>query len=354
MHYRYRDAFDLDDNMRYVLKGWQTQASFNNPAKLSIYDLSNTNIVDDMEMWAYYQTENVEEVPMDIRFFEVNDVNVAFGDHSLKGKQLKLRPDYGNLMSGKITLPAFDENNEKIDFIGDFSTAHNVTEVYSIKEAEYKAILNNAFFMENMNPQLKKIVLPDSIMYIGEKAFSECTLLEDINLNDNIIYIGTRCFAGKGLTSDRMKVKISKLPKYLEYLGGYAFYCGGDNITIETIPDFLTALDSYTFAYCPRIRISQFGGGNSRLTKMGTTIFRSSGADDITALHFEAPVTIPDTDRMFQDGYKGVKEIYTYSLFDAVGNSDAEKITYLENRLWHDIEGTKAGTITTHYLDITG
>jgi hypothetical protein len=151
-----------------------------------------------------------------------------------------------------------------------------------------------------------------------------------------------------------MKVKISKLPKYLEYLGSYAFYCGGDNITIETIPDFLTALDSYTFAYCPRIRISQFGGGNSRLTKMGTTIFRSSGADDITILRFEAPVTIPDTDRMFQDGYKGVKEIYTHSLFDAVGNSDAEKITYLENRLWHDTEGTKAATITTHYLDITG
>lgn len=355
VHYRYRDDSDLDDNMRYVLKGWQTQASFNNPSKLSIYDLSTTNIVDDMEMWAYYQTENVEETPMDIRFFEVKEIDDAtFGETTLKGKELKLRPEYGSLMAGKITLPALDETNDKIDFIGDFTTARNVTEIYSIQEAEYKAILDNAFYMENMNPQLKKITLPDSIMYIGEKAFSECTLLEDINLNDNIIYMGARCFAGKGLTSDRMKVKIDKLPKYLEYLGGYAFYCGGDNITIETIPDFLTALDSYTFAYCPNIRISQFGGGNSKLAKMGTTIFRSSGASDITVLHFEAPVTIPDTDRMFQDGYSGVTTIYTHSLFDAVGNSDAEKIAYLENRLWHDTAGNKANTITTHYLDITG
>lgn len=54
----------------------------------------------------------------------------------------------------------------------------------------------------NIRSYCVNVVLPDSLQYIGDYAFSDCKLLESINIPKNVTYIGKYAFNGcKSLTS---------------------------------------------------------------------------------------------------------------------------------------------------------
>ena len=63
---------------------------------------------------------------------------------------------------------------------------------------------------------IQRVVLPDSITYIGEAAFYDCRELVSINIPKNIKYIGTNAFTSCNIQNDIY------LPSSLETVGSYA------------------------------------------------------------------------------------------------------------------------------------
>ena len=81
----------------------------------------------------------------------------------------------------------------------------------------------NAF---TFNRKLKKVTVEADITTIGDYAFEGCTYFTEINLPDSLTYIGKRAFANSNLAS-------IQLPKNLETIGANAFlYCQIKQVTI--------------------------------------------------------------------------------------------------------------------------
>jgi hypothetical protein len=108
--------------------------------------------------------------------------------------------------------------------------------------------------------------LPDTLTTIGQEAFCNCINLERINFegeqegkfaSNDLSLIGQRAFGinsvGPISTAFNMKLKLIELPPYLTSLGGSAFYYGGPNIKIKSLPDSLETLNSWVFCNCPNV-----------------------------------------------------------------------------------------------------
>ena len=54
----------------------------------------------------------------------------------------------------------------------------------------------NEAFRTATGGQVINVVLPDSLQYIGDYAFSGCKTLQSVNIPENVTYIGTRAFSG--------------------------------------------------------------------------------------------------------------------------------------------------------------
>ena len=55
-----------------------------------------------------------------------------------------------------------------------------------------------------------------------------------------------------------MIIEIESLPKNLKTIGDYAFYNGGNNITIKEIPETVETIGTWAFSYCPNLSIEDF------------------------------------------------------------------------------------------------
>jgi hypothetical protein len=62
---------------RYTFKGWQSENDFNNKVnKPTLYNLSETKIYSDMNLFAYYEVETVNATASDLKYFDINDNSI--------------------------------------------------------------------------------------------------------------------------------------------------------------------------------------------------------------------------------------------------------------------------------------
>ena len=96
------------------------------------------------------------------------------------------------------------------------SSSGDAIENYKIKEGTV-AIVNGAFSPHTKwgRAQLKNILIPDSVIAIGEKAFSVCRIGQ-LKLPDSLRYIGSFAF-------DWNELKSISFPKNIQKIGSYAF-----------------------------------------------------------------------------------------------------------------------------------
>lgn len=109
---------------------------------------------------------------------------------------------------------------------------------------------------------LKEIELPKSITAIRQNAFSSCTALERIEIPEGVTVIGDSAFyncsalkeviipdgvsyIGKSAFYDTSSLSSIKLPKNLEYIGGYAFQ--GSGLESIELPEGLKGIGYYAF-----------------------------------------------------------------------------------------------------------
>jgi hypothetical protein len=91
--------------------------------------------------------------------------------------------------------------------------------------------------------ELKDVVLPQCISYVGQAAFYRCARLTSVTLSDSLTHVGEYAFSQcPSLTS-------VTLPDSLTHVGEYAFsQC--PSLTSVTLPDSLTHLGHSAFLGC--------------------------------------------------------------------------------------------------------
>ena len=90
--------------------------------------------------------------------------------------------------------------------------------------------------------ELCKVILPDSITYIGEQAFQFCRNLTEISLSKNLKKIHYSAFANTAICE-------INLPQGLEKIGVSSF--SGTKLTTVTIPGSVNRIESEAFYNCP-------------------------------------------------------------------------------------------------------
>ena len=113
-------------------------------------------------------------------------------------------------------------------------------------------------------PRAEKIVLPSTLVYIGDGCFRGCGAVE-IDIPETVTYIGDKAFKKcKSLTD-------VDLPDSLTYLGKSAFKKCESIVSIE-IPAGITELKDYTFQYCLGLKEVMFNEG---LETIGLSCFNN-------------------------------------------------------------------------------
>ena len=112
---------------------------------------------------------------------------------------------YGNAYAGPIVIP------KSISFNGETFT------VITIEE-------RNFCFQ-----RITSVIIPDSMLFVGDYAFSNCYCLTSVTIPSSVIYIGEHAF------NSCIKLKSVNISKSVRYIAGTAFSCNREleEITID-------------------------------------------------------------------------------------------------------------------------
>lgn len=131
------------------------------------------------------------------------------------------------------------------------------TPIINYKVAEETiAIADNAFSLKNYNKKsmfnLNSILLPTSIIAIGQSAFVNKRNLSRINLPSSLMMIGKMAFY------DCTNLKNIVFPETIKYIGVSSFEYTA--ISSITIPSQVEKIGSYAFANCSQLKTVIFEG----------------------------------------------------------------------------------------------
>lgn len=117
---------------------------------------------------------------------------------------------------------------------------------YEVK-AGTKYIADYAFYSSEDATSFETVVLPDSVLRIGEGAFENCIALKNITFSKNITHIGAFAFLSCVSITDMV------IPDSVIYIGDYAFqYCS--SISNLVIGNNVAHIGDYAFQYCDLLK----------------------------------------------------------------------------------------------------
>lgn len=155
-----------------------------------------------------------------------------------------LKDDGKSFLLNGIYYRITDFDNLYVQIFGYESLSNTLTvpEKVTFNEKEYTvtSIANNSF--ENCTV-IQKIILPETIGFIGKEAFSNCTKLTTINIPEKITAIHEKTFSGCKL------LKEIKIPKGVTQIGEYAF-ANCEALKYADLPPNLEAINEGIFSGC--------------------------------------------------------------------------------------------------------
>ena len=135
--------------------------------------------------------------------------------------------------------------------------AGDVASWCGISGLEYLMLMSNSRVLYiDGNKVEGHLVIPDSVTSIGSYAFEYCSGLTSVTLGDSVTSIGNEAFRGCNklqdiyITDIAAWCNISELNNLMEYGVSKNLYLNNELVTSVTIPNDITAIPSYAFAYC--------------------------------------------------------------------------------------------------------
>ena len=111
--------------------------------------------------------------------------------------------------------------------------------------------------------EITELVIPNSVTWIGESAFENCSSLISVTIPDSVTSIGKGAFSGcSSLTSVTIPDSVTSIGEYTFY------YCS--SLTSVTIPDSVTSIGDYAFYNCKSLTSVTIGNS---VTSIGERAF---------------------------------------------------------------------------------
>ena len=117
-------------------------------------------------------------------------------------------------------------------------------------ESGITSIGDGAFYSSENDPtkdNLKSVIIPDSVIYIGDCAFTDCRKITTITMSNSVRNIGTAAF--EGCTSLTNII----IPKTVTNIGIRAFY-NCTSLANVVIPYGITSIKNVTFSGCTALK----------------------------------------------------------------------------------------------------
>lgn len=180
------------------------------------------------------------------------------------------------------------------DYKGDVVIPESVT--YNGLEYQVTSISDYAFVDCY---DMKSIVLPDAITFIGASAFSGCMSLNELRLPEHLQYIGNYAL------KDCCRLHGIVIPQGLDSIPDGVF-CGCVNIEEIRFPEGIRYIGAGVFEYCNRLESIHFSGTLEEIGNFNLRYFQFD-CPNLSNVYIEA--TFPPVQKKIKRGYNDSEEI---------------------------------------------
>ncbi|MFL1684528.1 leucine-rich repeat protein [Coprobacter secundus] len=149
--------------------------------------------------------------------------------------------------SGEVTIPETVEYNGKVYTVTSIEPKafNNCTHLSAVSIPNSVITIGDEAF-SNCYSSLKSIIIPDNVISIGRLAFYNCNNLISVTIGKNVTSIGDNAF------NNCSKINSIVVPDNVETIGNYAFN-SCRNLTSIIIGNGITSIGDNAFSYCDNL-----------------------------------------------------------------------------------------------------
>ncbi len=210
------------------------------------------------------------------------------------GNEYQVQQQDGIKITGELVIPAYYEGKPVTTILKNGFAGNTFT---SIIIPDTMITIGEQAFDECKN--LTSVIIGNSVTTISKYCFWKCEALESVTIPDSVTTIGENAFDECRHLKTVIFGENSQLTKIADWL-----FMSCDALESLTIPDSVTEIGKNVFAACSSLTTVKFGAG-SKLTTIGASAFQGSALTEIS---------IPRHVTVIGDAFGGLESLKTVRL----------------------------------------